>query len=215
MNSKREDKKRDEIIDRALSLFFERGISSLSMEAIAAGIGISKATLYKYFPGKEILGNAAIERRIDMLIERLDAIDSHPEVSFPQRFQAVFMAIDDTLRPAIPVFIRDIMAEAPWLWAKIQSQRRSRVFPRLARLVKEGSDKGYVRDDMDALVAATLFISMAERIAHPEFLLGLPIPPNQAIQTIIRVLLGGILSDEGRQLFDAVHFGSKNPREEH
>ncbi|MDA8425740.1 MAG: TetR/AcrR family transcriptional regulator [Treponema sp.] len=213
MQADREDKKREEILDRATALFFERGISSLSMEAIAAGIGISKATLYKYFPGKEILGGAAIARRIDLLVARLDALDASSNANYPQRFQASFHAIDETIRPAIPVFMRDIMNDAPWLWAKIQSLRAEKVFPRLARLITEGRELGYVRSDLDAFVAATLTISLAEQIARPEFLLSLPIPPNQALQTVISVLLTGILSEEGRRLFDAVHFGSQNPVE--
>lgn len=214
MSSTREDTKRQEILDRSIALFFERGISGLSMEAIASGIGVSKTTLYKYFPTKEQLGGATIERRIATMIDRLDAIDRMPGISYPQRFQAFFVAVDETIRPAIPVFLPDIVKESPLLWKKIQGIRAEKVFPRLAQLVKEGRELGYVRDDLDAFVAGSLVIAIAEQIGRPEFILGLPIPPSQALQTVIRVMLGGILSEEGRKLFASVHFGEGKAEEE-
>lgn len=213
MPSAREERKRDEILDRALSLFFERGISSLSMEAIAAGIGVSKVTLYKYFPGKEALGIAAIERRIGLITERMDALEAQPGITYAERFRGFIAALTEVIRPATTVLMKDIWTDARWLWTKVQQLRSERVFPRLAQLIREGRDLGYVRDDLDAYVAGSLIISMAESVGQPGFILDLPIPPGQAIEVVIRVLLGGVLSDEGRRLFDIPRSGSQGPTE--
>ncbi len=156
----------------------------------------------------------AIERRFGLLCEHLDAIEARPGTSYTERFQGFFSVLVDSIGPIFPVLMRDITTDARWLWPKIQSLRAEMVFPRLAHLVQEGRSLGYVRDDLNAAVAATLLIAIIERVGQPEFLLGLPIPPAEALQAVIRVLLGGILSDEGRRLFDAVHFGFQNPVEE-
>jgi len=214
MPSSREERKRDEILDRALVLFFERGISSLSMEAIAAGIGVSKATLYKYFPKKELLGISAVERRFEMLNERMDEVEARPGISYPARFFGFFAVLNSFIGPLFPVLMRDITTDARWLWPRIQSLRAEKVFPRLTRLVQDGRGLGYVRDDLDASVAATLLVAIVERVGQPDFLLGLPLPPGQALQVVIRVILGGVLSDEGRRLFGAVQFGPQGPTEE-
>ncbi|HTX74508.1 MAG TPA: TetR/AcrR family transcriptional regulator [Rectinemataceae bacterium] len=214
MASERETRKRDEILDRALLLFFEKGISSLSMEGIAAAVGVSKATLYKYFPKKELLGMAAIERRIGLLAQRLDQINAVPGISFPERLHGFFEAINEIIRPAIPVFMRDITKDAPWLWPQIEKMRAEEIFPRLAQLIRDGRELGFIREDMDAVAAATMLIAIAERVAQPEFLLSLPVPPGEALQLVIGVLLGGILSERGRQLFNAVQVPAPGPREE-
>lgn len=214
MPSIREKTKRDQILDRSLALFFERGISSLSMEAIASCIGVSKVTLYKYYPGKELLGSAAIGRLMDRILERFDAIDAGPGTTFPERFQASLAAIEEILRPAIPVLMRDIISEAPWLWTKIQALRAQKIFPRMAGLLAEGKNLGYIRDDLDDFVAGSLIMAMVEQIAQPSFLFSLPIPPSQALQVVIRVLLGGILSDEGRRLLREFPESTHSPVEE-
>lgn len=43
------------ILEAALTVFSEAGYSGTTMEAVAAGAGISKPTLYQYFPSKEAL----------------------------------------------------------------------------------------------------------------------------------------------------------------
>jgi AcrR family transcriptional regulator len=49
-----------ELLDAALALFVERGFAATRTEDIAARAGVSKGTLYLYFPGKEHLLKALI-----------------------------------------------------------------------------------------------------------------------------------------------------------
>jgi len=60
----------DAVLDAASRLFAERGIDSTSMDAIAAGSGVSKATIYKHWPDKDAL-----------CLEVLSRIHGHDEVS--------------------------------------------------------------------------------------------------------------------------------------
>lgn len=56
----RSQKKRNEIIDIAGSLFRAQGYGAVSMATIAAEVGGSKGTLYGYFPSKEDLFAAIV-----------------------------------------------------------------------------------------------------------------------------------------------------------
>lgn len=49
------EQRRDHILDVARDVFLEEGYGATSMSGIAASLGGSKATLYKYFPSKERL----------------------------------------------------------------------------------------------------------------------------------------------------------------
>ena len=53
--------KRQEIIDRAYALFYDGGFHATGVDAVMADTGISKRTLYKYFPSKEHLIEAVLE----------------------------------------------------------------------------------------------------------------------------------------------------------
>jgi AcrR family transcriptional regulator len=54
---------RERILETADKLFYEQGIRAVGVDTIAAQIGISKRTLYNYFPSKEALIAAYLSRR--------------------------------------------------------------------------------------------------------------------------------------------------------
>jgi AcrR family transcriptional regulator len=55
---------RDRILDTADRMFYREGIRAAGVDAIAAEIGISKRTLYNYFPSKDDLIVAYLSRRL-------------------------------------------------------------------------------------------------------------------------------------------------------
>lgn len=54
--------KRQEIVDQAYRAFYDGGFHATGIDAVMAGSGISKRTLYKYFPSKEDLIQAVLEK---------------------------------------------------------------------------------------------------------------------------------------------------------
>ncbi|ESQ87442.1 hypothetical protein ABAC460_19135 [Asticcacaulis sp. AC460] len=54
--------KKQEIIDRALDRFQQGGFHATGIDAVMADTGISKRTLYKYFPSKEDLIEAVLDQ---------------------------------------------------------------------------------------------------------------------------------------------------------
>lgn len=73
---------RDSIVDAAIRLFKERGISAVTTNHIAAGLGISPGNLYYHFRNKEEIVRAAYDlygREADALLE--PAGDEHAEAA--------------------------------------------------------------------------------------------------------------------------------------
>lgn len=60
------------ILDAARTVFLRRGFAAASVDEIAAIAAISKVTLYKYFPSKEQLFAAVIQRDIEIAERRSD-----------------------------------------------------------------------------------------------------------------------------------------------
>lgn len=60
--------KRNAILAAAKTLFLEHGYSGASMDAIAAGAGVSKLTVYSHFGDKETLFNAAVHSTCDEMV---------------------------------------------------------------------------------------------------------------------------------------------------
>ena len=65
----------DAILDAATALLGTRGYDLMTMDDVAAAVGISKPSLYKHFKSKEDLVGEALIRLIDGAIEYLGQID--------------------------------------------------------------------------------------------------------------------------------------------
>lgn len=64
----------DEILEAALTEFFERGFDAARMEDIARRAGISKAAIYLYFPSKMAVLEALIEAKVAPLARQAQTL---------------------------------------------------------------------------------------------------------------------------------------------
>jgi AcrR family transcriptional regulator len=67
-----------EILSAALDCFAERGFAATRLEDVAARAGVTKGTLYLYFPGKEELFRALVRQELLPNVERLEAAAGGP-----------------------------------------------------------------------------------------------------------------------------------------
>src|ERR1700747_930333 len=63
--------KKLEIVKYAFDRFYEGGFHATGMEAALAGSGISKRTIYKYFPSKEDLIEAVLRLYSEAIVDEL------------------------------------------------------------------------------------------------------------------------------------------------
>src|SRR3954453_5952430 len=61
---RRKEARPGELLDAALDLFVEKGFAATRAEAVAARAGVSKGTLFLYFPSKEELFKAVVRETI-------------------------------------------------------------------------------------------------------------------------------------------------------
>jgi AcrR family transcriptional regulator len=64
------------IVGAANRLLAERGFETMTMDDVAAEVGIAKASLYKHFESKEELAAAAMIRVLDRALEQVEVIAS-------------------------------------------------------------------------------------------------------------------------------------------
>src|SRR6478752_533786 len=61
---RRKEARPGELLDAALDLFVEKGFAATRSEEVAARAGVSKGTLFLYFPSKEELFKAVVRENI-------------------------------------------------------------------------------------------------------------------------------------------------------
>jgi AcrR family transcriptional regulator len=82
-----EPESRDRLLAKALEMIGAEGLAALSMDALADAAGVSRATVYRVFPGKAVLFREVVKtyapfERVAALVEQL--ADRLPEEVMPQ-----------------------------------------------------------------------------------------------------------------------------------
>ena len=74
---RRAEERPQELLDSALSVFVERGYAAASMDEIAKRAGVTKGTLYLYFPGKVELLKSVVRQALIVNLTEAQSIASH------------------------------------------------------------------------------------------------------------------------------------------
>jgi len=137
------DDKRRLILDQALALVDERGLSAMSMRAVAERVGLTSMALYPYVGGKDAL----LDGLVDLLQAELGtAYGTNPaDLDWRQRLRALGRSVRTLSRAhpgAYPLILnrRATAASASWLTAALRKTVHdagvpAAEVPRLARMI--------------------------------------------------------------------------------
>jgi len=148
------EQRRNDIVDAAEHVFFERGVASATMEDVAARAELAKATLYLYFRSKEELYAAILARgsRIlhDMFVAAIaSAADGISQVAAVGRaYIAFFDAHPDYFNAMIYFDSRNVEAGGECFGeCRDLGDKTMGIF---VGAVEKGIDDGTIRSDLDA-----------------------------------------------------------------
>ena len=79
----------DAIVESVNRLLADKGFDLMTVDEVAADVGIAKASLYKHFPTKEALAAAAMVRLLQRTLAVVDQQAALPQASPMQRLEAV------------------------------------------------------------------------------------------------------------------------------
>jgi len=79
----------DAIVSSVNRLLAEKGFDSMTVDEVAADVGIAKASLYKHFASKEALAAAAMVRVLERALKTIEAQAAIAQASAFERLRAV------------------------------------------------------------------------------------------------------------------------------
>lgn len=169
---RRAEARPDEVLDAALELFVEKGFAATRVEDVARRAGLSKGTIYLYFPSKDALLEGLVRRAIVPIadsalaaIARADG-DPRPVISMVMRMLALRMS--DPKVAAIPKLMLRELRSFPDLAAIYRREVLDRVLPTVAALIARGVSLGYFRPVDPALTIRSLVGPIALHLALAE-----------------------------------------------
>jgi AcrR family transcriptional regulator len=192
---------KERIMAAAEEMFLKFGYSKVTMEEIAAGLGMSKKTLYKFFSGKESLIRDIIENMQCEVDDYLSELWSNESIDFVKKLKMMMDYIGKQSSKLRGPLLTDLQKSIPEIWNEINEFRKQRAYKKVTMLINEGVNKGAFRKDIDQQIIVLMYMTAIQEIINPESLAQLPFSGNQAFEMIIKIMFEGIFSEEGRSKY--------------
>ena len=163
-----------QVLEAAEKCFRLHGFHATSMSQIAATAQMSVGHIYRYFPSKEEIIAAIVERDIQAAMADFDAVEENAEGVFPAFFKHWRAKIERMSDRGCSILWLEIMAEAARSprAAKIMSEFRGRVAQRLCTLVQGGAPGRWsdaeAADKVDLLMLLTDAVAF-KAISEPQY----------------------------------------------
>ena len=109
------------IVAQARRHFLAHGFRGVTMDDLAAELGMSKRTLYAYFASKKVLLKAVIEDKLRSADEDLGRVAAGSAADFPGALRELLACVRRHGEELQPAFLRDMAREAPELFQSVQS----------------------------------------------------------------------------------------------
>lgn len=193
-----EDKQR--IVGVASQRFRELGISKVTLDEIAAELGMSKKTMYKYFPSKEDLLRTIVHAMMNGLRARVESIVASDR-SFAQKLPELMGHLGREIGATSKQFLIDLQRFTPELWKEMDEFRRQRILTNVRRMFMQAKDEGVFRKDLNVDLFILVFLNSVQGIVNPQVLSEQSFSMDEALRGIFKIIFEGVMTDEARKEF--------------
>lgn len=212
---RRKDARPGELLAAALDVFVEKGFAATRVEDIAQRAGVSKGTLFLYFPSKEDLFKALVRENITSNFphwrEGLQNFSGGMAAMLHLSAQGWWLHVGATKASGIMKLMVSEGAKFPDLSRFYQDEVVTPSDHMLLGILQRGVDLGEFRADVPlvdvvhSFVAAMLYLMIAKHMAQSGAQSGaqseqaptLPINPRKFLSNHVNLLLAGICVQTG------------------
>jgi len=193
---------KERIIENASTLFFQKGVKSMTMSDIANELGISKRTLYEVFRDKEDL----LENCICTYIEKADkamqllAGDSEDVIDAMMRIYAWNL---NEMRSINLRTVSDLKKYHSDLYKKVEQKQRENISV-LLPLLNKGVEQGLIRSDVNLEIILWLVRSQFKALMNDDYFPVERFSMNEFVRAIILSFIRGIATPSGNEKVDSL-----------
>ncbi len=185
------------ILNSGLDLLRKVGLRFFTVDYLAETIGMSKKTIYKYFPTKADLINNMFDYFMAYVRKRFQTI-----VNSDADAVAKLVGIRDILvqinhRISIVKMV-EIKARYPDIWHRIEAFRQERRND-FAIILQQGQAEGYVSREKDAEKLAGVMMIIINEIFQPETLVKYNLSFIELFDIFFDMITEGFLTEQGKK----------------
>ena len=186
-------KKYDKILDALQQLLEEKKIQSISVSEIAQKAGIGKGSIYYYFPSKDAILDALIQRNYEKPLQTAKNLAIQTDISPFARMAIIFQAC----RNSSAAFVnnqRDTVVstvqEQAFIRQKYINHLISELKPVLTEIIKQAIENGEVNFEYPAALAEIVLVVLAVKLDN-SFIPSTPEESEETIKGLISLLEKG------------------------
>jgi len=190
----------NKIVEMTEEKFFRDGFYKTTMDEVASELKMSKKTIYKFFPSKEDLVMAIAKHFMEGVKSRVvPALNSDRNaIEKLAELNNILAKISEKISSKR---MDEIKNHFPSLWNEIDSFRTKMMFANITKVIDQGKAEGLFIDYPTPIIMNTL-VSSVRSIVNPEFILNNNFSISEAALYAFKVVIGGIVTDQGRKIFN-------------
>lgn len=192
---------KERILEKAGSLFMQYGIRSVTMDEIAAQLGISKKTIYQFFTDKDAIVEAVLEMEMNRNEEGCRTFSRTAE----NAVQEIFLAMDDMqemLKTMNPQIMYDLEKHHPIAFKRLRQHKYHFLFDMVRENLDRGIREGVYRTGLPADLIVRHRIESSFMPFNQEAFPAAKYSMNQVCQELAVLYLHSVCNIEGKQWID-------------
>ncbi len=190
------------ILEKGTQLFFRYGVKSVTMDAIAAELGISKKTIYQHFPDKDSMVLEVVQSFIEQDSLKWDELDRMYSNVIEKMFKS-FEMVKDMITQMNPRLLFEIQKYFPNAYQLFKEHGEKCIHTNLIADFKKGAQFGYFRKDIDFELLARLRMAEVNLAFDPDFYPTNKLSLYDTQLTLMDIFMRGILTEKGLTLYNS------------
>ena len=186
VNDLQNQTKQDQILDALQTLLGDKNIQNISVSEIAQTAGIGKGSIYYYFPSKDSIVDALVERNYEKPLETAKNLAKQTSISPFTRMAMIFQACRDSsteFRAQDETKTSDAKEDA-FIRQKYMKHLISEMKPVLTEIIRQGIEQGEIHFDYPAALAEIVLIVLTVKLDNSL----VPSDPGEIEETILGLI---------------------------
>lgn len=182
--------KKQEWAAQLMPFFQQKGLKGITMDDIAAALGKSKATVYKYFESREEIIATLISYKLEE-IQKFEVYLNNKELPYLERYKQAVQYLSEHIGDISNLFLADLKHEQPDLWHVIEAFRQYTIVV-LKAYYEEGIENGTFNDIHPTIMVMgdQFFVNL---LSDPDFLIEQKLTIKEAFDEYFRMKFYGIM----------------------
>lgn len=190
----------DKIIEQIEDKLFSEGFYKTTMDDVASELGMSKKTIYKFFPSKEDLVMAIAKHFMNRMKSKIVPALSSDKNAI-EKLGELIKILAGASEKISTKRMEEMKKHFPGIWNEIDSFRTKMMFENITKVINQGKVEGLFIDYPTSIIMNMLVASIRS-IVNPDFILNNNFSIIEAARTAFKILIGGIVTEKGKKIFN-------------